>query len=167
MADLTPSQRELLQYWGTIEAAVSAKATTADLWTAVNAAAEAAGNPLSDITAADMSVVRGYANAIQRAAEALNSAESGTTIDNSMIAEAPWARSAAEQNVLGAWQVRFEMTTVENGVETTGWFTTLFEGALPATTDLLGQAVEEDAANLAADYDVGFGGIGRLQILAV
>jgi len=165
--DLSPGQRELLQYWGTIEHAVSARASTADLWTAVHAAAEAAGNPLTDVSAADMSILRGAAVAVRVAAENLAAITEPTSIDVSMIAQAPWSRPLAEQNALGAWQVRFEMTTVEDGVESTSWYTTLFEGALPATTDLLSAAVTEDAESLASSYDVGFGGIGALQILAV
>jgi len=165
--DLTPSQRELMQYWGTIENAVSVRASTADLWTAVSAAAEAAGNPLTDVSAADMSVLRGAAARVRNAAEVLASVTQDTALNVTMIAEAPWSRPLAEQNAMPAWQVRFQMTTIEDGNEVTGWYTTLFEGALPDTTELLTAAVEEDGNAIAGSYDVGFGGIGSLQILAV
>lgn len=74
------------------------------------------------------------ARKIGNATSALSSADSGGSIDLSMVAEAPWSRSAAEQAALPMWQARIAMTyTDAEGVQQQGIAVVNISQVLPSS----------------------------------
>ena len=165
--ELTPGQHRLMALWGSIESAVSQRASTADLWSAAREASLAEGVPLTGVSATDMSGLRGMAAQMRNASEMLATAGAGASITGDMVAQTPWSRPLSEQNALGIWQVRYQHTVIEDGQPVTAWRTSIFEGGLPPTVEQLNQAVNEDALAVADSHGTSNVGISGLQILAV
>lgn len=165
--DFTPGQLQLLAYWGTIQQAVSERASTADLWASVREVAAAEGVQFIGVSATDMSSLRGLAAGQRNAMETLQAAGPNQAIDATMIATDLSTRNQAAQNLAPSWLVRFEQDITVGGQLQTVWRTSTIDGFLPATkSDLLSQ-VTTDAQGMADDYGVTHVGIGRMQISAV
>lgn len=165
--DLTPGQKALLPYWGTIQRAVSERASTADLWAAVKAVAQSEGIDLRGASGADMSRMRGIAAGQRNAMESLAASPLNTAITAGMIGTDLSARSLTAQNLTPSWIVRFEHDVTIDGQLTTFWRSSVFDGSLPPTVGQLRAQVEADAGQLADDYGVTHIGVGRIQIAAV
>lgn len=168
MPDLTPSQTRALGFWGVIEHATAQRLPTAELWRALRDAAGAAeGEPLG-FGAADVSVIRGYANRIATSAAAFNTSDPGVAVDASMVAQAPWARPPDVQNAAPRYQVRYLANTLDpSGNPAQEWRTSMFSGQLPTTVQGVLDAVEQDAIGVAAEYGHSLLGVDSLQLLAV
>lgn len=165
--DFTPGQLQLLAYWGTIQQAVSERASTADLWSAVRNVAAAEGVSFIGVTATDMSALRGIAAGQRNARETLAAARPDQAIEPTMIASDLSARGQAEQNLAPSWLVRFEHDITVNGQLQTVWRTSTIDGFLPATKSDLLASVTQDAVGMADDYGVTHIGVGQMQISAV
>lgn len=165
--EITPGQRQLLAYWGNIQAAVSQRASTAELWDAVRQASAAEGVQLIGVSATDMSSLRAIASAQRNAMEQLAALRPDGAITGTMIASDLSARPLADQALAPSWIVRFEHDVTINGELQTLWRSSVFEGSLPPTAGALRSAVEGDAGALAEDYGVTHVGVGRIQISAV
>lgn len=165
--DFTKGQLTLLAYWGTIQASVAQRQSTAQLWDAVRSAAEIDGKPLSGVGAVDMNVLRSIAAEQRTALDNLNGARLDQAIDPTMIARDVSSRPLGEQNAAPSWLVRFEHDVIIDGQLTTLWRTSTFDGFLPATKANLLATVTSDAEALADDYGVTHAGVGRMFISAV
>jgi len=165
--ELTPGQLKLMPIWGSIEAAVSQRASTADLWQAVREAAAQGNLDITGVNAIDLGGLRSMGAQIRNAAANLASATAGASIEGSMVAQAPWARPLAEQNALGMYQVRYLHSVLEDGEAVTAWRTSVFEGAIPATVEGLMAAVTEDAQAVADSHGTSHIGVSGVQILVV
>ena len=165
--DFTPGQKTLLAFWGSIQSAVSQRASTADLWAAVRAAADAEGASLGGASAIDLGQLRSIAASQRNAMEDFSRARITDPLTSDLIAQDVSARGLQEQNLAPRFIVRFEHDVTVEGQLQTLWRSSIFEGSLPATKSDLMNAVEGDAQALADDYDVTHIGIGRIQISAV
>ena len=165
--DLTSGQKQLLAYWGIIQAAVSQRASTAALWEAVRSDALAQGVTIQGVSAIDMGRLRSIVADQRNAMEAFGLLRPNEAITQSQIGTDISARDLAAQALAPTWLVRFEHDVVVEGELQTLWRTSTFEGSLPATAGSLRSAVEADAQALADDYDVTHAGVGRIQIVAV
>ncbi len=165
--ELTPGQKKLLPWWGIIQAAVSQRVQTAEIWQLVRDAATREGVTLSGVSAADMSRMRAIPAAQRNAAENLQRSRPTDAITASMIAQDISARSAQDQILAPKWIARFEHDFTVEGELQALWRSSIFEGSLPASIGDLRNTLEADAEALAADYDVTHIGIGRIQIAAV
>lgn len=165
--DFTPGQRKLLLYWGNIVQSVAARASTADLWNAVRAAAAAEGQDLSGVRLTDMNGLRSIAASQRQAGQTLAAARVDAVIDAGMIGRDLDSRSVQEQLLAPRWRVRFEQDVIVGGQLQTLWRTSYIDGFLPSTkADVLAQ-VDQDAQGLADDYDQVHAGVGAVQITAV
>lgn len=165
--DFTEGQRKLLLYWGNIQQSVSARASTADLWANVKAAAAAEGTSLAGVRMTDMNRLRSVAAGMRSAMENLTAGRIDSVITSSMIATDLSARSAQDQLAAPKFIVRFEHDISVGGQLQTVWRSSVFEGFLPGAKGDLLSAVNQDAVALAEDYDVTHLGVGRVQISAV
>ncbi|HEV2222424.1 MAG TPA: hypothetical protein VGR84_05420 [Candidatus Acidoferrales bacterium] len=83
------------------------------------------------------------ARTIGNATNSLTAAEGVAGIDQSMVAEAPWSRAAAEQAVSPMWQARVEMTYVDPaGVEQKGISVVNISQVLPSSVASLQAQME-------------------------
>lgn len=165
-----------MAYWGTIQSAVTQRASTADLWAAIRGAqaAEPGGGGL--VTVRGVSELRGYAAAIRGAAERLNAARAGydrtglaQVITGDMMSTAPWSASGQVLSTLADYQVRFEaLFTTPLGRSSSVMLTAKFpNGQLSATVGDLVAALGAFALS-SGSLPVGtFNGIGAMSITAV
>lgn len=165
--DFTEGQRKLLLYWGNIQQSARSRASTAELWAAVRAAAKADNNPLSGVRATDMNVLRSIATAQGRAGNAFQGARIDSVIDSTMIARDLSSRDQQSQNLAPRFLVRFEHDVTINGALTTLWRTSTVDGSLPTTKGDVLSMVERDAQAMADDYGVTHVGVGRVEIVGV
>jgi hypothetical protein len=165
--DFTEGQRQLLLYWGNIQQSVSARASTADLWANVKAAAAAEGNSLGGVRMTDMNGLRSIAASQRSAMDNLQAARVDSVITGNMLGRDLSSRGLTDQSLAPRFLVRFEHDVTVGGQLQTFWRSSFFDGSLPTTKGDLMSAVNQDAQALADDYDVTHAGVGRIQISAV
>ena len=164
MADLSPGATKLLAYWGNIQSAVAARASTADLWNTVRTAAAAEGYDIAPANAIDMGTLRSLAVSNRNAMEALAAAPATAAFDYTMLGTELYARSPAEQALAPLYLVRFEHNVTEDGEPATVWRTDTFRGMLPPTKDELQAQLDADAQLLAEEYTQSHVSIGAISI---
>lgn len=166
MPELTPGMLKLTTYWGTIQSAVSQRASTADLWSAVKNAAAAEGFSIAGASGADMSRLRGIAAANRNAMETFSRSGAGLGITANMVGSELYARDPTTQALTPRFVVRFAHNVIENGAETTQWRASVFEGILPPTVGEMRAQLEIDGQFYAEDYDQTHVSIGDVAITA-
>lgn len=168
MSDLSDHGKRAMAYWPFIDQAGRERWTTERLWGAIREAHANSDVPLPMATVRGVSELRSYAGRIRETSAALDRADPAHTLDRRFMAEAPWARDLAERNASPLYQVRFQHTVVREGVETTEWRTSMIYGHdFPSTVGELNDALELDAAEMAASYGVTHAGISGAQVMAV
>ncbi len=172
--DLTPGQKALLPFWGSIQSAVTQRVGTAELWDAVRQAASAEGVILRGVSATDMSGLRGLAAGQRNAGDNLARAGPGDVITGQMIGQDLSSRALADQALAPSWIVRFEQDLNISGELVTVWRSSVFDGSLPVTLSDLRNTLDADAEEMLTSYAGGIEaapavhiGIGRIQISAV
>lgn len=165
-----------MAYWGTIQSAVSQRASTADIWSAIKAAQAAEPGGGGPVTLQGVNELRSAAAQLRNGAENLSAARSveegsglAQGITGAMMATAPWSGDQQVLSTLADYQVRFEaLFTTPLGESASVTLTALFpNGALPATVgDLisaLGAWAPASGSMPVGDFD----GIGDVSIVAV
>jgi len=141
-----------MEFFGSIQGAVSARSSTADVWDAIRSQSVATGRPIPAGAFLAVNELRSIAVGMRTASETLAAAGGIGSLSSAMIATAPYQRSAASQMAGPAWEVRFLNTLMVDGLETGTWSTTYFYGSLPARIEDLQNAVAADAALMASHY---------------
>lgn len=148
--------------------------TVTDLITAAADLARSAGSALSFATGTALSRLFGTARGMERAADALTNAALESGIESSMVATAPFSRSATLMAAEPQYQVK-TLATIElpDGTQMQQWFTATFTGTLPPTVgdmrDQITQQIEDSLLNPKYE-DMTFGSVSsldRLMALAV
>lgn len=164
----TPGRRGApLGYWGVIEGAVTARMSTADLWTAIREATADPTNGLSGITLMDVNRLRSSAALIRNSGAEFNRATNDLVISGKMIATAPWARPEESQRLAPKLQIRFQHTTMKDGILETNWRTYMHPGQVPATVGDLRAIVDRAGQMLAQDYETDHVNVDALSVLVV
>lgn len=177
MADLNPQQRTALaRYWSEIYGGAAQRLSTAALFENIRARAADLGLPSVGVGASVVSTLRGYASRMIESARQFGRASDGDALMGTHIAEAPWARSLAEQNTMPVYHIGFDHTIeLEDGSTVTKRQTIIISGALPDTVGGVRDLVASEAALLAAEGGPADSGTPRgqsldtsgIQILAV
>lgn len=108
--------------------------TVTDLSSAARDISTAQGSPLAFQDYNGLASLFGVARTMERRADSLTGASTDDNIDSSMVSEAPWSRSYAEQNAAPKWQLRAEITyRAPDGSVTTTWGTGVFQNTLHST----------------------------------
>lgn len=166
----TPSglPKKALQWWGVASGAVNQRASTADVWAAINSAAAAQGQDSAGITLQGFNQLRSAAVQVRNSAAALTAGQDANGIDASMIGKAPWGRPIGDQNAAPQYQLRFLHTTTDMaGNEESAYRTIVFTGQLSATKAELLAQVERDAEALADKYNTDHVATAEHTIFAV
>lgn len=166
----TPSGLPLkaLQYWGTVRGAVAQRASTADVWAAINDYAANQQMTSTGVSLQDFNQLRSAAVGVRNAGERLAKAPAGNAIDSSMIGVTPYARAQTERNNTPQWSVGIYHTTSNDaGDESTDYRMVRFTGQLPATKADLELAIEQDAEALAEKYGRTHVAVESYELLAI
>lgn len=175
MPDLNPGARKALSlYWGAIHTAATQRLSTAETWQAIRDSATAQGLSSPGVSAAAVSVIRGYAGRMARATEAFGKADLGYQVTQDMIATPPWARPLAVQNAAPQYHVTYQRQALDlNGNLTTSWSTLKVSQAdLTTVGDLTNLALQSARDMLAATPEEESPtreilGVSQLTVLAV
>lgn len=112
--------------------------TVADVSSAASAVSKSVGGAYAAYNPIGVSQLFGLARGIANNSSSLSSADPAAPIDTSMVSEAPWSRSLAEQAVSPQWQARITMTyTDEAGVQQQGITVVNISQVLPVTVGSL------------------------------
>lgn len=164
MADLRPGAIKLLPLLGPIQEGAAAHLDTAELWASIRDAAAAEGYDISGAGATDLNQLRAWASGNVYAAEAVQRAGPGRSLDSSMIGRELYAGEGVIEGRQQLYNIRFEHTVIENGVELQLWRTSQISGLLPPTIDDLEAMMEGDAESLADEYNQSHVSIGSISI---
>lgn len=162
--ELRPGAQKLLGLFGSVQASTFAGLSTADVWQEIRDAADAQGVDLSGVSAADVSQLRGIANAARSAMNAFQRADPNAGIVGDMIYSAPWTATPTGGEVLPAYRVRYQLVvTAASGEEQVLWqsYTTT---QLPGTKEGLISDVSAVGAGDTAHYGVTMTGINHVLI---
>lgn len=166
----TPSglPTKALQFWGVATGAVASRATTAEVWGAINDAAAAMGMSSPGLSLRDFNTLRSQAASVRNASERLDSGQFESQITGDMIGTPPWARDLAERNAAPMYQVRFKHDTADSeGFITSDWRTVVFSSGLPPTLAAFHDALDQDAQALADKYNTDHVAVSSVTILAI
>jgi hypothetical protein len=142
--------------FGAIQASAYEGATTADVWAGLRDAAAAAGLESPGLSAADVSVLRGYAGQIADATRQLAEADPALGLESSMVGVAPWSMDQNTLNVAPEYWARVEMTVAdEAGVQSTGWVTMTGINSLNMTAGDLNAMIQANAEAAAVSEGTG------------
>lgn len=166
-SDLSPAVQKALAYWGVIELAAEARATTADMWSWIRDAAEELGKASPGVTVQAVSYLRGVAGQIQERARLFDALADSRRVTGRYVSTPPWARALAAQRALPMFQVRYRHTFLNQGVEQTEWRTSMFQGRVNHTAGQLRQLIDLDAENMARKYGMEHVGVSDLQVMAI
>lgn len=169
MPRLTDNVRSALADWWSlaIDAGFGGFRTT-ELIEAASDLANQAGRSLSFGESSALATLFGYARRMSNAAEAVQGAPDETYISPEHVAIPPWAREERQMNTNPIWHVTYLFTSERNGVISSEYKTSVFQGVqLPQTVGELKDALAEDADALASKYGVNLLNVDLHQILAV
>lgn len=117
--------------------------TVADASSAASQISRTVGQQYESWNPIGLSQLFSVARKIGNATTALGNAEGGASIDSTMVAEAPWSRSAAEQAAMPMWQARVTMTyTDPAGVQQEGIAVVNISQVLPSSVASLQAQME-------------------------
>lgn len=158
----------IAQYWGVIRGQIAARATTAQLWSAVRNAAAAEGYTTLTGGLAEMNRLRGLGTGLRAAAERFAKARGSAGIESSMFAPDVSARSIPGLSVTPTYRVSFVHTTVDlQGILRTQYRIVSFPLQLPSTKDALIAELDADAGALAGKYGEQHLSVGHIEIAVV
>lgn len=143
-----------VKYWAPILESAYKGLSTADMWTAIRNTQQQYGLSTPGASAPDVSVIRGYANRLVAASQALANAAPTDTLLPSMMGVAPYTLSDPGQLAASpTYMVRFANTVQANdGTVSTVWQTSVFTSTdMPQTVGELQARIDFNAGELAAN----------------
>lgn len=167
MPEPGPLRANALTYYGNILAAARAHATTAEVWDAIRSEAASRGYAFPSDIFTQVNAMRANAGATVRASEAFARAPDDAAVGPAFISTPIWARPAAAQEARPAFHVRFEMTTVSAQGEASGWYNMQVGSLEGWSKGMLTDDLAAYGEALTEGYNVAFGGIGAIDIMAV
>lgn len=140
--DLPPRAQALYSTWwsfvsyaaNAVDATGAFSYTLTDVSSAASEISKSVGGDYANYNPVGISQLFSVARNIAKAGAALAAADASSQIDQSMVAEAPWSRSLADQLAMPSWQARSQVTYInEAGQQVSEWFTVGIDLVLPST----------------------------------
>jgi len=153
-----------MAWWGAIQGSVSARATTAEVWSAIRAFGEA--NQLAYPPGMFQAVnqMRSLSTGLRQAAESLGTALNADAITGGMVGQLPYARPPTSQDVLRQFHVRVNYEAVQNGEAMQSYITLPYTGSLPETVGQLRDDAQIVAESLIEGYGAALVSIGLIEV---
>lgn len=152
-----------MAWWGTIQAAVSERLTTAEVWDRIQARSAELGLPTPPTMFLAVNEIRSQAAQLRNASERLSAAPATDAITSSLLAPLPYGNLGGSADPR-TFDVRVNYTAVRTGVEESDYITLRYTGGLPATVGELRDEAELVATSLVEGYGANLTGIGAIQI---
>lgn len=166
----TPSGLPLkaLQYWGAAYGAVQQRASTADVWAAINNQAGSVGSESAGVNLQTFNQLRSQAVGVRNAVESFDANTGEHAITGDQVGNVPWQRDQGTRNAAPKFQVTFlhETSDLEGNV-TEQYRSVYFTGPLLMTKQELLDQIERDAEALADNYNSVHIGTSGHQVYAV
>lgn len=162
-----PDTNPVFAAWGSIQQAVSERASTADVWAAVRSALAPEGGPLPTGSFQIVNQLRGMAAGIRNAASNLAASDLDSLIQPNMVSQNINSRDLLQQALAPQYEIRYQATlTTEEGA-TTRWFTAHVSSLAGMTKgDLISQLAFGNTL-LSEDYGGLVEGVDNIQISAI
>lgn len=160
---LSPAQPTA--WFGVIQAGAREHDTTAQIWERIRNYADERSLAIPSNMFTEVNRMRSIATGLTVSSERLMRAADSDAITNAMVGQQIYTRGAEELNALAQlYHVRFELNTISQGEQTSGWYTLDYGGSLPATVGDLEADIEAYGQGLTDAYGVTFVGVGRIEI---
>jgi hypothetical protein len=165
---LSPEAQGYSWAWGAIQSAVAERASTAQVFAAVQAEAERAGYDTPPGMFAAVNELRGLSVAERRGAETFQRSAPEAAFDMSMAAPDINARGDADRSLFPEYLARFDMTYITaTGEQVTSTYTMRDTWAPNMTVQDVQDAVMESAAGLSNDYGVELVDVGNIRPVTI
>lgn len=164
MADTGQRPAAAMAFWGTIQAAVAERASTAQIWEAITERSAQLGLPIPPGMFQQVNEIRSTAAQLRNGSEALSAAPASNRIEGSYLAHLPYGAPEGQRAGPRIFDVRVAYTAVRGGNPETGFVTLRYTGGLPATVGELRSEAEDIAASLVEGYGASFTGTGAIEI---
>lgn len=157
-----------MAWWGAIAGSVRARATTAEVWSAIRAFGQANSLAYPPGMFQEVNRMRSQATGLRVATGHLSLALNSDAITTSMIGLLPYSRPTTSRTLVREFYARVNYEAVRAGQLEQGYITIAYTGALPATVGQLRDDAEGIAEGLVlasgthsggADAFVGVGAI--------
>jgi hypothetical protein len=154
-----------LAWWGIIQASTSERMTTAEVWSAIHSysQAHAIAEPPGLFQAVNS--LRASAAGLRDTGTAFLRAPDGNALDVRYVAQLPYARPLADQNVMQRYAVKITyLAEGAHGIDTRSVTLSLNGQDLPATVGGLSGMISEAVAAYADKYDETSLGVDQVEI---
>ena len=153
-----------MAWWGTIQAAVSERATTAEVWERIQARSAELGLSTPPTMFQAVNEIRAQAVALRTASERLSKAPDTDAITGQHLANLPYGGTIGLPGAPRVFDVRVAYTAVRTGQEEEDYVTLRYTGGLPATVGELREEAALVTESLVEGYGAALTGIGAIQI---
>jgi len=164
MAGRSGLSGQALSYFGVIQSATHAHATTHDIWQAIHAEAERRGEALPPGMFAAVNALRSSAGSLRGAESALAKAAASEAVTAQHLAPLPYGHNPAAEGGPRAFDVRVSYTAVRSGLDVQDYVTLRYTGGLPLTVGELRQEALDVTSSLVEGYGASFGEITGIEI---
>lgn len=164
MADTGKTYADPMAWWGVIQAGVSERLTTAELWDRINERAAELGvaGPVGGATG--INEVRSIAAQLRNSSEVLGAAPDTYAITGSMLSGLPYGKGVGQGAGPRLFDVRVNYTALRAGVAEESYVTLRYTGGLPATVGELRSEAQLVTESLVEGYGAALTGVGAIQI---
>lgn len=153
-----------MAWWGTIQAGVSERLTTAELWDRIQARSAELGLATPPTMFQAVNEIRSQAASLRNASERLSAAAPGDAITSSYLAPLPYGGSMGGAGGPRTFDVRVNYSAIRAGVPEDDYITLRYAGGLPSTVAELREEAQLVTESLVEGYGASLTGIGAIQI---
>ena len=166
MADLTPGMQALSQAFGIIQQAAAQKLGVGGAWAAIKANEQLTGTSWHPASIFDMNAMYSMAAGLRNAVTAFAASPDTQPIPSAAVATSWYSRSLSQFSLSPSYDIRYQVSYMENGQLATQWLTYTRDMLLPTTKSALIASIEEHAVSTLNNYDQSFLGVGNVEITA-
>lgn len=164
MADPESAFAKPMAWWGTIQASVAARDTTAELWDKISARSAELGLHTPPTMFAAVNEIRSQAAQLRNASERLSRAPASEAITGDKLAFLPYGKGPGQGAGPRIFDVRVAYTAVRTGVPEADYVTLRYTGGLPATVGELRDEAQLVTESLVEGYGASLIAVGDIQI---
>lgn len=164
MADTARTYADPMAWWGVIQAGVTERLTTAELWDRINERAAELGVAGPVGGALGINEVRSIAASLRNSSERLTGAPATDAITSTYLAALPYGHAPGAGAGPRLFDVRVNYTAIRGGVPESSYVTLRYTGGLPATVGELREDAQLVTESLVEGYGASLTDVGAIQI---